>query len=138
MNDGVEYYWDFDNPANFAADGQTPGKYLFSNGATGSVGRNADGVAAQVRAADVYWGVKFNPQQLALGLVTPEMAALHCIAPGAGAGGVGIERSRPVSHFVTLAGLMDAPPRETMQRLAQTLDFRNQPEVAIHSIQPRP
>lgn len=138
LNEGVEYYWDFDNPANFAAEGPSPGTYLFSNGATGPVGRHADGVAAQVRAGNVYWGVKFNPQQLALGLATPETAASHCVAPGAGAGGVGIERSNPAGHFVTFAGLMDAPPRDTMQRLAQTLDFRNQPDVRMYAIQPRP
>ena len=54
FSDPVGYYWDFDNPQNFAADGPTPGKYLFSNGATGAVGREADGVPAQVKADSVH------------------------------------------------------------------------------------
>ena len=129
LNYGVEYYWDFDNPDNFAADGPTPGTYLFSNGATGRVGRKADGVPAQVKAANVRWGIKFNDDGLALGIATPEIAAHHCIGPGDGAGGVGIERSRAASHFVTFAGQLDAEPREVMERLRKTLDFQNQPEV---------
>ena len=43
-------YWDFDDPKNFAADGPTPGTWLFSNGQSGPVGREADGVPAQVKA----------------------------------------------------------------------------------------
>jgi len=137
LNYGVEYYWDFDNPDNFAGDGPTPGTYLFSNGATGTVGRMADGVPAQVRAANVFWGIKFNDDRLALGIATPEIAAYHCIGPGSGSGGVGIERSRPASHFVTFAGQLDAEPREVMERLRQTLDFQNQPEVVLYAVQPR-
>ena len=124
LSDPVGYYWDFDNPQNFAADGPTPGKYLFSNGATGAVGREADGVPAQVKADSVNWGVKWNEQQLALGLITPEVAARFVIAPGAGAGGVGIEGSPAASHFITFAGQLDAEPAITMQRLCQTLDLR--------------
>ena len=137
LNYGVEYYWDFDNPDNFAADRPTPGTYLFSNGATGPVGRMADGVPAQVKAANVHWGIKFNDDRLALGIATPEIAAHHCIGPGSGSGGVGIERSRPASHFVTFAGQLDAEPHEIMERLRQTLDFRNQPEVILYTVQPR-
>ena len=40
----------------------------------------------------------------------PGPAALHHIAPGAGAGGVGIENSPPAQHFVTFAGLLETPP----------------------------
>ncbi len=137
LNYGVEYYWDFDTPENFAGDGPTPGTYLFSNGATGPVGRMADGVPAQVKAGNVHWGIKFNDDRLALGITTPEIAAHHCIGPGSGSGGVGIERSRPVSHFVTFAGQLNAEPREVMERLRQTLDFRNQPEVILYAVQPR-
>jgi hypothetical protein len=137
LNYGVEYYWDFDNPDNFAADGPAPGRYLFSNGATGPVGRMADGVPAQVKAANVHWGIKFNDDRLALGIATPEIAAHHCIGPGSGSGGVGIERSRPASHFVTFAGQLDAEPREVMERLRKTLDFRNQPEIILYAVQRR-
>ena len=135
LNEPVGHYWDFDNPQNFAADGPAPGEYLFSNGQSGSVGKQADGVPAQVEQKDVFWSVKFNPDRLALGIATPEVAAFHHLGPGAGAGGVGIERSAPVNHFVTYAGLLEAEPDETMNRLKATLDFKTQPEVSVYAIE---
>ena len=137
LSDPWGYYWDFDNPKNFAADGPTPGKYLFSNGATGALAKEADGVAAQVKADGVCWAVKFNPQKLALGMVTPETAARLVVGPGAGAGGVGIEGEPLAAHFVTYAGPLAAEPAETMNRLQQTLDFRKQPEVVLYGLQAR-
>jgi hypothetical protein len=138
LSDPVGYYWDFDNPKNFAADGPTPGKYLFSNGAAGAVAKEADGVEAQVKADQVSWAVKFNRQKLALGLVTPEVAARLGVAPGSGAGGVGIEGGPSAAqHFITYAGLLAAEPAETMNRLGQTLDFRKQPDVVLHGVQAR-
>ncbi len=138
LNESVVYYWDFDNPKNFAGDGPTPGTYLFSNGRTGPVGKEADGVPAQVEAAGTFWGIKFNREKLALGMCTPEAAAMHHVAPGSGAGGVGIEQSPPASHFVTFAGLLEAEPGETMSRLRQTLDLKSQPEVILHAAEPAP
>jgi hypothetical protein len=138
LNEPVGHYWDFDNPKNFAADGPTPGTYLFSSGATGPVRKEADGVPGQVAAENVHWGIKFNAQKVAVGLATPETAARHLVAPGAGAGGVGIESSLPAGHFVTFAGLLDAEPAQVMRRLQQTLDFRNQPEVVLGALEARP
>ena len=137
LNEPVGHYWDFDDPKNFADDGPTPGTYLFSSGAKGALGREADGVPAQVKATKTYWSLKFNPQKLALGLVTPETAALHHVAPGAGAGGVGIEGSAPAGHFVTFAGVLQAEPADTMNRLQATLDFRNQPEIVLGALEAR-
>jgi len=128
---------DFDNPKNFAADGPTPGTWLFSNGQSGPVGREADGVPAQVKAPNARWGIKFNAEKLALGLITPETAASHVIAPGAGAGGVGIESSPPAQHFVTFAGVLEAPPAETMNRLQSTLDLKRPVSVQLHALQSR-
>jgi hypothetical protein len=135
LAEGVSYYWDFDDPKNFAAEFSTPGKYLFSNGSGGKVGKHADGVPAQVKAQGVQWGVKFNDQKLALGLATPEMGSQFCIAPGSGAGGVGVEGSIPASHFVTFGGLLETEPAATMNRLLRTLDFRNPPQVVVHAIE---
>jgi hypothetical protein len=136
LNDGTRMYWDYDNPKNFAADGPTPGTYLFSNGKTGPVGKQAEGVAAQVDTT-ACWSVKFNRDRLALGLCTPEVSALHHLAPGSGAGGVGIEHSPDASHFITFGGLLDAEPAATMNRLKATLDLKNQPEVVVHAVQRR-
>jgi hypothetical protein len=137
LNEPATVYWDFDNPKNFASDGPTPGQWLFSNGQSGPVGREADGVPAQVKAANTYWGIKHNPDRWALGLATPETAAQYVIAPGAGAGGVGIEGSPPASHFVTFAGLLTAPPADTMNRLQTTLDLNHPAGVRLHAIQAR-
>jgi len=135
LNEPVTYYWEFDNPANFAADGPTPGEYLFSNGRTGPVGKQADGVSAQVKAAGTQWVVKFNREGLTLGLVAPEAPASFVVAPGAGAGGVGIESSPPVSHFVTYGGPSTEPPKQLMERLRQTLAFRDQPETVLYALE---
>jgi hypothetical protein len=50
LSEPTSIYWDFDDPKNFAADGPAPGTWLFSNGQSGAVGREADGVPAQVKA----------------------------------------------------------------------------------------
>ena len=133
----VSYYWDFDDPKNFAAEFATPGKYLFSNGANGPVGKHADGVPAQVKAGGVSWAVKFNAPKVALGLITPETTAMYCVAPGSGAGGVGIEGSVPASHFITFGGVLTYEPKETMLRLEQTLGFRNPAQIVLHAIESR-
>jgi hypothetical protein len=137
LNEPASVYWDFDNPKNFASDGPTPGQWLFSDGRSGLVGRAAEGVPAQVKAPKAYWGIKYRPDRMALGLVTPETATLYVIAPGAGAGGVGIEGSTPAPHFVTVAGVLTAPPAETMNRLQTTLDLNRPAGIRLHSVQAR-
>ena len=101
------------------------------------MGREADGVPAQVKAANAYWGIKYNPDKWALGLATPETATLYVIAPGAGAGGVGVEGNPPALHFVTFAGLLTSSPADTMNRLQTTLDLRHPVTVRLHAIQAR-
>jgi len=90
-----------------------------------------------VKAGGAYWGVKFIPGKWALGMATPETATRHVVAPGAAAGGVGIEGGRGASHFVIYAGTLEGNPAELMNRLARTLDFRNQPQITLHAIQAR-
>jgi hypothetical protein len=135
LNEPVTYYWDFDNPANFAADGPAPGEYFFSNGQSGSVGKQADGVKAQVKASGVQWAVKFHRQGVALGLVSPDQPGSFCVAPGAGAGGVGIESSPPISHFVTFGGRLTEEPKTRMESLRQTLALGDQPEVVLYAVE---
>ncbi len=137
LDEPAEAFWNFDTPTNFAADGPTPGTYLFSTGLSGPVGKRADGVAAQVEGPGSVWAIKFNSQNLALGMATPGRRALHHVAPGSGAGGVGIEHSPPASHFVIFAGVLQHKPYETMNRLAATLDLGRQPEVEVYAIEAR-
>ena len=84
-----------------------------------------------------WWSMKYNSAQLALGLLTPETATLHVVAPGASAGGAGVEGGTPTTHFVTFAGQLTDSPAETMNRLQTTLN-RNKPvEVRVYAIQTR-
>jgi len=137
LNEPTDHYWDFDTPDNFAADGPTPGTYLFSSGTTGPVRKEGPHTETQVKARGVHWGIKHNPASLALGLCTPETPAHYVIAPGAGSGGVGIESSPLAGHFVTYASLLEAEPAETMNRLRHTLNFKNQPQVVLWAVQAR-
>jgi hypothetical protein len=137
LSDPVDYYWDFDDPHNFAADGPAPGTYQFSDGATGPVGRAADAVAAQVTVDQVRWAIKWNRDKIALGMAAPEVATRFVVGPGAGAGGVGIEGGRPACHFITFAGRLQQSPEETMQRLTDTLNFTNQPKVVVYGLEQR-
>jgi hypothetical protein len=70
-------------------------------------------------------------------MVSPERPLRFVVAPGAGAGGVGIERSPEAAHFVTFAGQLETEPRETMERLRQTLDLSHQPRVTLYRMQSR-
>ena len=137
LSEGTKFYWEYDDPQDFAADGPTPGTYLFSTGKTGPVGRRADNAQAQVYCFPAHWSLKFNPQKLALGLVTPEADVQHGIGPGGGWGGVGIQSPCDAAHFITFGGLLEVDGRLTMTRLDETLDFRHQPVVSQYAVQKR-
>ena len=94
-------------------------------------------MSAQVKNPESQWGIKYNGQNLGLGLVTPEMRVTHVIAPGAGAGGVGIESGAPAAHFVTFAGLLTGSPSQTMNRLQCTLRLDHPVLVRLYSLEGR-
>jgi hypothetical protein len=132
------YYWDFDNPDNFAADGPTPGDYLFSNGQHGRVGRKADALTAQVRVSGVNWAAKYLSRKWVMAMVAPEALLTMVVAPGAGAGGVGVEGQELAGHIISYAGAMEEDtPADLMNGLARGLDFRNPPEVTMYAPQKR-
>ena len=126
------YYWDFDNPELFAADGETPGKFMFSNGMTGSAPSRGSTIDFQTRGNGSYWGIKYNPSGIALGMATPEGLSDFVIGPGGGMGGVGIQGAAR-THFVTFAGLLpDAFPDRMMDRLKETFNLKHQPRVICY------
>ena len=129
------YYWDFDDPRYLSGDSHSPGTYLCSNGETGPVKKLTDKFASQVKVHNVSWAVKFNKEKLFLGMLLPDGPAHMVIGPGGGMGGIGIEHTRPVSRFVTIAGALADDPRQTMERLQKTLDMRNPPRVTVYAIQ---
>lgn len=132
---GVKAHSNYDNADNFAADGPTPGKYLFSTGQNGSVGKLVDNRAAQVMVPGAFWCIKYNDLKMALGLVTPEQACHHELGPGGGWGGVGSVGG--ADHSVIYAGLLTAAPEAAMNHLQQTLNLRNQPGIALYALEQR-
>ena len=130
----TEYYWDFDAPEIFAADGKTPGTLLFSNGTSGPTARRGNSADLQTWGRGSYWGIKSNASGTALGVATPEEPSDFVIGPGGGMGGVGIQGVAR-SHFVTFAGVLNASPQQTMNRLKETFDLKRQPRVTVYSLQ---
>jgi len=127
------WFWNYDDQRVLSAEGEVPAQYLFAGGSTGPVGKNSEGLDAQVKRSNLRWGAKFAPDRLLLALVTPEVDALHCIGPGGGWGGVGIEGSpAPASHFVTYGGVCPEDPTATLNLLRQSLDFADQPKVTTY------
>ncbi len=131
------YYWNFDNPENFAADRSTQGMALFSNGISSPVAAydNGNTIGVQQRESNVFWGVKFNGNGMMFGMTTPESPTSFVIGPGGEMGGVGIEAGDGRSHFVTVAGLgtafYGASPKNVMESLRKTFDLKNQPLVTV-------
>ncbi|MBU0608603.1 MAG: hypothetical protein KKI08_12010, partial [Armatimonadetes bacterium] len=125
----VGFYWDYDNQANFAADKGNPGTALFADGYKQPVCRSDEQV--HVVRGNVAWCAKTREDGLTLANITPEVAAQHMTGPGGGWGGVGIEGSAPVSHFVTFADKVAGDPAAILNRVQQTMDLRNQPQMWI-------
>ena len=126
------YYWDFDDPAHFAADGQTPGTLLFSNGTSGPTAKRGVSIDLQTRGNGSYWGIKSNGAGIALGMTTPEEPSNFVIGPGGGMGGVGVQGAARL-HFATFAGSLDGTPQQTMERLRDTFDLKRQPRVTMYA-----
>jgi hypothetical protein len=133
LDSPVTYYWDFDDPANFAADGTSPGRYAFSTGQTGAVGRQADGLKAQVAQKDASWAAKYVENRWMMAMLSPDVPTRLVIAPGAGAGGIGIEGGPAACHFVTWAGRLQGRPADHLERLRWTLAYRNIPRITVFS-----
>ena len=133
------YYWNFDDPDLFAADGKTPGTYLFSNGKTGPTPPKGASNDLQVKESNVFWAVKTNEQGLVHGMTTPETPSRFVIGPGGGMGGVGIESGEARSHFVTCAGRLEKnqPTAGIMDQIRDTYNLKNQP-VVIQYTQEQP
>ncbi len=139
LNTPLGYYWDFDDPRHFAADGPTPGTFLFSNGKAGPVPKESQGVAGQVREAGVTWACKQRRDGLCLGLICPETPTTLVVGPGGGAGGAGLEGGPPAAHFITWCGRLPegADAAEVMNRLRDSLDLRHRVEARVHGVQRR-
>jgi hypothetical protein len=132
--DSTGYYWNFDDPDLFAADGKTPGTYLFSNGKTGPTPPKGNSVDLQIREPGVYWAIKTNEQGFVHGMTTPEARSRFVIGPGGGMGGIGIEGSEARSHFVTLGWrLSQDMSAEFMDQILETYNLKNQPVVVQYA-----
>ena len=138
LSDPVGYYWDFDNPKNFAADGPTPGKYLFSNGADGGAGQGGRRRRGPGEGRRRFVGREVQPRRnWRSAWSRPRWPHGWSWPPAPGPAAWASKAARRLPHFITYAGLLAAEPAETMNRLWQTLDFRNQPDVVLHGVQAR-
>ncbi|MCL2623922.1 MAG: hypothetical protein FWD31_09685, partial [Planctomycetaceae bacterium] len=128
------YYWNFDDPDLFAADGKTPGTYLFSNGKTGPTPPKGASNDLQIKESGVFWAIKTNEQGLMHGMTTPEATSRFVIGPGGNMGGIGIESGDARSHFVTLAGVLAKnTPSGIMDQIRETYNLKNQPVVTQYA-----
>jgi hypothetical protein len=126
------YFWNFDDPDLFAADGNTPGMYLFSGGIHGATSSKGSGV--QTGESGVSWALKVNEQGLMHGMTTPEAPAHFVIGPGGGMGGVGVQGDYARSHFVTFAGnLAKEDSASTMNAIQRTYNLKDQPVVVQYA-----
>jgi hypothetical protein len=138
LTEKTGYFWNFDDPDIFAADGNTPGTFLFSNGITGPTPPKGNSISLQTREQDVSWAIKTNENGLIHGLTTPESPTCFVIGPGSGMGGVGIETHDSHSHFVTYAGsLAKDQSASIMDKVRDTYNLKNQPVVILYA-QERP
>jgi len=137
LNGGVDYFWCFTDTRLMAADSPTPGTYLFADGATGKVRKLTSSTNCQVDRPKVQWAAKFVSGGPMIATITPEVATRHVVGPGGGMGGAGVERATPCSHFAIYAGKSPQSPRQTLDALRATLDYRTQPELDVYAIQKR-
>jgi len=133
----VTYYWDFEDPALFQPGEPGGARFIFENGAEGPAPTPPGDVSQQVSAEGVHWGGKYVPCGLLLAVLTPDDATRLVVGPGAGAGGVGIERAAPVSHFVTYCDVPDSAPATVLSGLVGALRLDALPEVTAYGIESR-
>ena len=134
MSVPVDYYGEYDQRENFLPEGATSGRFLFSNGQSGQVGKTAEGRSGKTWGNGASWVVKYLPDALALGLIVPEERTMLAVAEDQ----VGIEGADiGLTHLATYGGTLAGPPGEVMSRLQHSLDFRNQPKIVVHALQTR-
>jgi hypothetical protein len=127
----------YDDIRVMGAASRTPGRYLFSDGSAGQIPAfSTSPLECQVRRDNVYWSAKYVAGGPLLALVTPESPGPHLIGPGGGMGGPSIE-SGPRAHFVIYGGASPESPKEALDEVRATLDFRRPPTVELYAVQRR-
>lgn len=124
----------YDDIRVMGADGPTRGTYLFSDGDTGPIRKLTAGLDCQTRRTGVHWSAKYVRGGPLIAMITPEVAAGHYVGPGSGMGAVGID-SGSAAHFVIYGGRCPESPKQVLDTLWRTLDYRAQPSVTLHSVQ---
>ena len=128
------YYWNFDAPDVFAADGKTTGQFLYSGGKTGPTPSNQH----ETVWAYGFWALKSNSKGLVHGITTPEASSPFLVGPGGGYGGIGVQAYEARYHFVTLAGMYpNNTPQDIMGKIQDVFNFKNQPVVIQYAAEHR-
>lgn len=131
-NDGLRWFWSYDDPAVIGETSITRGDILFSDGTTMKVQGNDLSIPCPA-SKESYWGAKYHPASVMLGIVTPERLSHIWVGPGGPRGGVGIENSPASSHFVIYGGAAPASPKQTLDLLRNAVDFTNPARTTVFS-----
>jgi len=131
------YYWQFEDPTLFQPGQPSGARYLFEDGSEGPAPAPPGDVSQQVAADGVHWGAKYIPGGLLLAMLTPDDATRHVVGPGSGAGGVGMERTSPASHFVDYCDVPDGAPATVLSGLVEALRLDKLPAVTVYATESR-
>ena len=77
-----------------------------------------------------FWSAKYLKEGPILAAITPEDKAEHGIGPGGGDGGIGVGG---VAHFVIYGGLCPQSPKDTLDKVQASLNYRAQPRITLYS-----
>jgi hypothetical protein len=136
FNEGLGWFWSYDDPNILGEKTATRGDVLFSDGTGAKV--IGDPFATPCPSSQkAYWGAKFNPASAMLAIVTPERLSHIIVGPGGPPGGVGIENSPTSSHFAIYGGATPDSPKETLDLLRSSIDFTNPPKTTVYAVDSR-
>lgn len=137
LNAPSSWFACYDDVNLLGASSPTPGKFLFADGTTGDVRPYSTSIDSQVKREKVCWSAKYRPGGPMLALLTPEVEASHYIGPGGGMGAMGIQDGPAAAHFVIFGDLCPDFPAQALDSLGAMLDYRSQPDIALHAAQTR-
>jgi hypothetical protein len=134
FNEGLNWFWSYDDPSILGEKTATRGDVLFSDGSSAKVIGDPLSVPCP-SSQHAYWGAKYYQSYAMLAIVTPERLSRIVVGPGGPPGGVGIENSPASSHFAIYGGVTPDSPKETLDLLRASIDFSNPTKTTIYEME---